>query len=341
MRLSTTIFALAFALGVLPTLAKTVQAAPKTVVTIKPVHSLVAGVMAGIAEPTLLIDGAGSPHDHALKPSEARALAAADLVVWVGPEIEGFFIKPAKSLAKDTVVLTLLERSELTRLPARQGGAWSRHRHDDHDEKHGDEKHGDEKHGDEKHADEHHGKHEDKHGHGEAGDDFDAHVWLDPANARAIVEVLAETLATMDPDNAAAYRANASRMTHEFKALEREIAGLVAPSRGTPYVVFHDAYQYFEARFGMNAVGSISISPDRRPSAKRLVEIRRRIVEAGAECIFTEPQFPPRLAETAREGTPARLGVLDPLGVETKAGPSAYGEMMRGLALGLAACLEG
>jgi len=331
MRLSTTIFALAFALGVLPTLAKTVQAAPKTVVTIKPVHSLVAGVMAGIAEPTLLIDGAGSPHDHALKPSEARALAAADLVVWVGPEIEGFFIKPAKSLAKDTVVLTLLERSELTRLPARQGGAWSRHRHDDHDEKHGDEKHGDEK----------HGKHEDKHGHGEADDDFDAHVWLDPANARAIVEVLTETLVSMDPDNAAAYRANASRMSHELKAMEREIAGLVAPSRGTPYVVFHDAYQYFEARFGMNAVGSISISPDRRPSAKRLLEIRRRIVEAGAECIFTEPQFPPRLAETAREGTPARLGVLDPLGVETKAGPRAYDEMMRDLALGLAACLEG
>jgi zinc transport system substrate-binding protein len=331
MRLSTTIFALAFALGVLPTLAKTVQAAPKTVVTIKPVHSLVAGVMAGIAEPTLLIDGAGSPHDHALKPSEARALAAADLVVWVGPEIEGFFIKPAKSLAKDTVVLTLLERSELTRLPARQGGAWSRHRHDDHDEKHGDEKHGDEK----------HRKHEDKHGHGEADDDFDAHVWLDPANARAIVEVLAETLASMDPDNAAAYRANANRMSHELKAMEREIAGLIAPSRGTPYVVFHDAYQYFEARFGMNAVGSISVSPDRRPSARRLVEIRHRIVEAGAECIFTEPQFPPRLAETAREGTPARLGVLDPLGVETKAGPSAYGEMMRGLALGLAACLEG
>ena len=326
MRLSTTIFALAFALGVLPTLAKTVQAAPKTVVTIKPVHSLVAGVMAGIAEPTLLIDGAGSPHDHALKPSEARALAAADLVVWVGPEIEGFFIKPAKSLAKDTVVLTLLERSELTRLPARQGGAWSRHRHDDHDEKHGDEKHG---------------KHEDKHGHGEADDDFDAHVWLDPANARAIVEVLTETLVSMDPDNAAAYRANASRMSHELKAMEREIAGLVAPSRGTPYVVFHDAYQYFEARFGMNAVGSISISPDRRPSAKRLLEIRRRIVEAGAECIFTEPQFPPRLAETAREGTPARLGVLDPLGVETKAGPRAYDEMMRDLALGLAACLEG
>ena len=326
MRLSTTIFALAFALGVLPTLAKTVQAAPKTVVTIKPVHSLVAGVMAGIAEPTLLIDGAGSPHDHALKPSEARALAAADLVVWVGPEIEGFFIKPAKSLAKDTVVLTLLERSELTRLPARQGGAWSRHRHDDHDEKHGDEKHG---------------KHEDKHGHGEADDNFDAHVWLDPANARAIVEVLTETLVSMDPDNAAAYRANASRMSHELKAMEREIAGLVAPSRGTPYVVFHDAYQYFEARFGMNAVGSISISPDRRPSAKRLLEIRRRIVEAGAECIFTEPQFPPRLAETAREGTPARLGVLDPLGVETKAGPRAYDEMMRDLALGLAACLEG
>ncbi len=155
------------------------------------------------------------------------------------------------------------------------------------------------------------------------------------------MEVLAETLSSLDSANAATYRANAERMIRDLHALEREIAGLLAPSRGTPYVVFHDAYQYFEARFGMNAVGSISISPERRPSAKRLVEIRRRIVETGAACIFSEPQFPPRLAETAREGTTARLSTLDPLGVEIAAGPDAYVEMMRELALALVVCLEG
>jgi len=320
MRLSSLVIALALALGVLASLSVSVQAAPRTVVTIKPVHSLAAGVMAGIATPTLLVNGAASPHDHALKPSQARALAAADLVVWVGPEMEGFFIKPARSLAKNTKVLTLMERPELIRLPARRGGAWSHHAHGKHGEKHGDE----------------HGEN-----HGDASDGTDAHVWLDPVNARAIVGVLAETLASMDPENTAAYRANANRMVQELNGLEREIAGLLAPSRGTPYVVFHDAYQHFEARFGVNAVGSISISPDRRPSAKRLVEIRRRIVETGAVCIFTEPQFPPRLAETAREGTAARIGVLDPLGVDAEPGPQAYGEMMRDLALELVMCLEG
>lgn len=319
MRLPSLVIALAIALAMVPYLDTPVQAAPRTVVTIKPVHSLVAGVMADIATPTLLVDGAASPHDHALKPSQARALAVADLVVWVGPEMEGFFIKPARSLAKNTKLLTLMERPELIRLPARRGGAWSHPPHEEHGEKHG-ERHGEK--------------------HGEASDGTDAHVWLDPANARAIVTVLAGTLASMDPENAAAYHANAVRMVEELHGLEREIAGLLAPSRGTPYAVFHDAYQYFEARFGVNAVGSISISPDRRPSAKRLVEIRRRIDETGAVCIFTEPQFPPRLAETAREGTAARIGVLDPLGVDAEPGPQAYGEMMRDLALELVSCLE-
>jgi len=336
MRLSTPVLAIALALAVVTSLSGTVRAAaPRTVVTIKPVHALVAGVMAGIATPTLLVRGAASPHDHALKPSEARALAAADLVVWVGPEMEGFFMKPARSLRSETTVLTLMELTRLTRLPARRGGAWMH----DHEEKH-EHKHN-EKHGhDEKDEHEHGEKHGEKHGH-DHGDGFDAHVWLDPANARAIVEVLAETLSSLDSANAATYRANAERMIRDLHALEREIAGLLAPSRGTPYVVFHDAYQYFEARFGMNAVGSISISPERRPSAKRLVEIRRRIVETGAACIFSEPQFPPRLAETAREGTTARLSTLDPLGVEIAAGPDAYVEMMRELALALVVCLEG
>lgn len=288
-------------------------AAPKAVVTIKPVHSLVAGVMAGVGEPVLLVTGAGSPHGHALKPSQARALAAADLVIWVGPEMEGFFIKPARSLNETTELLTLLDHPELTRLPARRGGTWEHH--DDSDGGHAE--------------------------HSGDADDVDPHPWLDPANGRAIVALVAARLSRMDAGNAPIYRANADRMTRELVVLEQEIAGLLAPVRDVPYVVFHDAYQYFEARFGPNAVGSISISPDQRPSPRRLLEIRRRIKNTGAVCIFAEPQFAPRLIETAREGTMARVASLDPLGAEIGAGPNAYFELMRGLAISLASCLEG
>jgi zinc transport system substrate-binding protein len=282
-----------------------VLAAPRTVVTLKPIHALVAGVMAGVAEPVLLVKGGASPHGHAMKPSDARTLAAAELVIWVGPEMESFFIKPARSL-KDTVeVLTLIDRKELKRLPPREGGAWVS-RHDDN------EAHG-----------------------------FDPHIWLDPANGRAIVALVADTLSGLDPSNAPAYRANAARMVRELNALEQEIAGLLAPLRHVPYVVFHDAYRYFEARFRTNAVGSISISPDRPPGARRLLEIRRRIKEAKAACIFAEPQFTPRLIETAREGLIVRAATLDPLGAEIKAGPGAYKTLLLDMALSLTACLEG
>ena len=288
-------------------------AAPKTVVTIKPVHSLVAAVMAGVGAPVLLVTGAASPHGHALKPSQARALAAADLVIWVGAEMESFFIRPARSLRNSTELLTLLDRDELKRLPARHGGAWEGH--------------------------------EDGEGapaeHSGDGHDIDPHPWLDPANARAIVAVVSVVLSKLDPANAPTYRGNAARIARELFTLEQEIAGLLAPVREVPYVVFHDAYQYFEARFGTNAVGSISISPDRRPSARRLLEIRRRIKDTGAVCIFAEPQFEPRLVEAAREGTTARVASLDPLGAEIEAGPNAYFELMRNLALSLVSCLEG
>jgi zinc transport system substrate-binding protein len=303
-------------------MARQGAAAPKTVVTIKPIHSLVSGVMAGIAKPVLLVNGAGSPHGYTMRPSQARALSAADLVIWVGPEMESFFINPAKSLNKTTKLLTLLDRKELTRISARHGGAW-----EDHED-------------------------EEAHGEGEAanhtndgqsvdGHSWDAHPWLDPANGRVIVTLVADALSTLDPNNAPAYQANAMRMMRELQGLEQEIVGILAPVRNVPYVVFHDAYQYFEARFRTNAVGSISISPDRRPSARRMLEIRRKIKETDAACVFAEPQFAPRLVETAREGTSARAAILDPLGAALEAGPGAYSELLRDLAISLVSCLEG
>ena len=292
-----------------------VRATPRTVVTIKPIHSLVAAVMAGIGQPHLLVTGAASPHGHALKPSQARALAAAELVVWVGPEMESFFIKTAGSLPTTTTVLTLIMEPEVIKLRARRGGAWQGHEVDEDHQGASDE-------------------------HAEGRHDIDGHLWLDPENGRAIVALVADRLAGLDPANAAAYRANAIRVTRELQALEQEIAGLLAALRHVPYVVFHDAYQYFEARFRTNAVGSISISPDRPPSARRLLDIRRRIKGSGAVCVFAEPQFEPRLVDTVREGTPARAATLDPLGAAIEAGPDAYAALLRDLALALASCLE-
>lgn len=305
---------LCFTLVAMFSLGPRAHASPRTVATIKPLHSLVAGVMAGVGAPVLLVTGTASPHDHALKPSQARALAAADLVIWIGPEMEGFFAKAAASLDSKTTLLTLIDHDGLTRLPAREGGAWET----PHD-------HGAGAHGEIKEA---HGYH-------------DPHVWLDPANGRAIVALVADTLARMDAGNAPVYRANAARMIQDLKALEQEIADLVIPIRDVPFIVFHDAYQYFEARFGVNAAGSISVSPERRPSARRLVDIRARIATSRAACIFTEPQFPPRLAETAREGTPARLDTLDPLGADIEPGPDAYATLLRRLASSLVSCLRG
>ena len=300
--------------------------APRTVVTIKPIHALVAGVMAGVGEPVLLVSGGASPHMHAMKPSNARALATADLVIWVGPEMESFFIKPAQSIPASVTLLTLIDSASLNRLKVRRSGAWDHHA-DENDHNHA------------KHADENDNNHA-KFARPPGADEMDAHLWLDPANGRAIVSLVAETLSHLDPDNGEAYQANAERLIAELTNLQTEITKILEPVRRIPYVVFHDAYQYFEVRFGTNALASISLSPDRSPSARRLYEIRAKIRQSGAVCVFAEPQFAPKLVTTAREGTMAKAGILDPLGAEIPTGAGAYAALLRSLAKSLAACLS-
>ncbi|AWU97219.1 zinc ABC transporter substrate-binding protein ZnuA [Azospirillum ramasamyi] len=295
--------------------------APKVVVSIKPIHSLVASVMHGVGEPTLLVRGGASPHSYTMKPSDAKALAAADLVVWVGPELESFLEKPLRANAPRATLLTLMDLKGLTLLETREGGAWDAH---DHGKKRG-HGHQDHDHKDHDHADEH--------------GELNTHIWLDPANARAIVEAAAEALAAGDPANAEAYRKNADRKLQELDALDAELKAALAPVKDKPFVVFHDAYQYFEARYGLSAVGSITVSPDRRPSAKRLSAIRAKIGGLGAACVFAEPQFEPTLVRTVVEGTKARTGVLDPEGSELPEGEALYPTLMRNLAASLRGCL--
>ncbi len=299
---------LVLALLAAPALAAPTLAAPEVVVSIKPLHSLVARVMQGVGQPLLLVGGGASLHSYSLKPSQAAALERADLVVRVGPGFERFLEQPLSAQAGDAAQVEAMEVPGLVLLAPREGGAWEV---DDHDHDH------------EEHAE----------------GDVDGHLFLDPGNAAVLTLALAEALAALDPANAAAYAANAVALRDELALLDAELVALLAPVRERPFVVFHDAYQYFEARYGLAAIGSIVVSPEQPPGARRLAEIRDKIATLGVVCVFAEPGFQPALVETVVEGTGARIGQLDPEGAGLPEGPGAYPALLRGLALSLTDCL--
>lgn len=308
--------------------SQSAQAEPDVIASITPLHSLVAGVMDGVAEPYLLVGGGESPHTYSLKPSEAARLERADLVVWIGPDLESFLQRPLQSLAREDSILRIQDVEAVDFLDARHGGSWEAHADDHAEHGHG----GHDEHG---HVD---------HGHDEEGHDeersTDMHIWLDPDNAKAIVEAVAERLSGIDPANAETYAANAEEVQTRIEALDEELVEMLEPVADRPYIVFHDAYQYFERHYALNAVGSITVSPERQPGARRLNDMRNRIVEDGAVCVFREPQFAPALVQTVIEGTPARSGVLDPLGAALEPGPDAYPQLLRTMAQSLKACLS-
>lgn len=296
----------------------------KVVATIKPIHSLAAAVMAGVGEPRLLIDGAGSPHTFALKPSDAKALNEADLILRVSDGLEPFMIKILKSLPKTARVVTLEEVPGLTLHAQRTGGTFEEHAHA-----------GDHAHGKGGHK---HDKAGHKQGKPEAG--RDGHIWLDPANAKLIAGHIAEVLATEAPEQAGRFRSNLKTLLDRLDQLSAELEGSLRPLSGRPYIVFHDAYQYLERRYNLSPVGSVTISPDLMPSAKRLAALRRKISALKAVCVFAEPQFEPKLVRTVVEGISTRTGTLDPLGAAVPAGSDLYFTVMRALASDLKACLD-
>jgi zinc transport system substrate-binding protein len=314
-------------------LAGAAQAAPRVVVSIKPLHDLVTGVTEGVHEPALLVAGGASPHDYALRPSEMRSLQQARGVIWVGPELENFLVRPLAGLAPEVRRITLLHDAGLILHPVREGGIWDTHDNGhDHEAEH-DHDHGhDDGHGHEDHA------HAPAHGHdhGEA----DAHVWLSPENARRIVRHVADELAALDPDNAPAYASNRDRMLERLERLDREIGELLAPVQRRPFIVFHDAYQYFERHYGLTPAGSITVDPSRAPGARRVQQIRQRVKASAALCVFSEPQFRPAIVATVTEGTDARTGVLDPMGADLPAGPEGYERLLRNMAQSLVECLS-
>ena len=292
------------------------------VVTIKPIHALVAAVMAGVGQPRLLIEGAGSPHTFTLKPSDAKALNAARVVFRVSESLEPFTARLVRSLPKTVQLVTLEATPGLTLLDLRTGAAFETHAHSTKGGAHA---------------------HGPSHAHTPAGDakgGRDGHIWLDPDNAKVITRHVAETLAAVAPGHAERFRTNARALEGKLDALAPDIERQLAPIAAKPYVVFHDAYQYFEHRFGLAAVGSVTVSPDVSPSVKRLADLRGKIRQSGAICVFSEPQFEPRIVESVVEGTTVRRGVLDPLGAAIPAGPDHYFELLRNLAASLVSCLD-
>ena len=290
-------------------------AAPKVVVTLKPVHALVAAIMDGVGQPALLVDGAQSPHTFALKPSGARALATADVFIRVSPTVEPFTLKAVQALPPSVSSLTLVDVSGIKVLEQRHGGAFEAHAHSEN-------------------ANEHHGEVD--------GDRSrsDGHIWLDPENAKVIVDAVTKVLAARDPENAARYDANALKLRAKIAALETDLTQELAAIKDKPFIVFHDALQYFEKRFGLQAAGSITVSPEVQPSAKRLTEVRHKIAGLSAVCVFAEPGFQPALVAAVTEGSAAKAGTLDPEGIALQPSSDLYFDLMRNLANDMKKCLQ-
>ena len=312
----------------------------RVVTSIKPVHSLVSGIMSGVGVPSLIIDGAGSPHTYSLKPSQAKQLQDANLVFWMGDGLETFLEGPLENIAQKATVVKLIDAHGLKKIKFREGGMFDDHGHDDHAE-HDHEKHDEHDH-DEHDHEKHAKKKHDDHGHEDHGQgEFDPHVWLDPVNAKAIVHEIEEALVKADPGNASIYETNAYNMKDKLDSLAAELREELEPVHGKGFIVFHDAYQYFEQRFDMAAIGSITVSPEVIPGAERIRELRKKISELNATCVFSEPQFEPKLVGTLIDGTDTRTAVLDPLGASLTKGPDLYFQLLRNMALSFKKCLSG
>ena len=287
--------------------------APRVATDIAPIHSLVSQVMDGVGTPDLIVPPAASPHGYAMRPSEARTLSDAALVVWVGPALTPWMGEPIETLAPNATHLTLMDAEGMTFLPYRGGEAFE--------------------------TDEHHG-HEHGHGHVEEHETADPHIWLDPKNGAQMLAVIADALAKLDPDNATRYRENADKGRARLAGLETEINAQLAPVRNRPFIVFHDAFHYFEARFEIEAKAAVSTGDAAKPGAGRVASLRKQVDKAGVVCAFAEPQMDTSILETVVEDQTTKIEILDPIGVGQPLGPELYPTMLRALATGMADCLN-
>ena len=320
----------------------------KVVTTIKPLHSLISRIMETRGEPQLIIEGTNNPHTFVFKPSHAKMIEEADIVFWIGEDLEAFMEKPLNSLAKNAKKIAFMDSDSIEKLKFREVNIFDDHDdHDDHDG-HEDEHEGHDDHDDHGHKDDDHDDHDDHDGHEDEHDDhaghhdghnhgeFDAHIWLDPENAKEMVKIIRDELIKIDPEGQRQYSVNAAGATLELdnliNSVEKEL------SKDISYIVFHDAYQYFETRFGVKSAGALTLNPDVLPGAKQIADIQDLINDKGIKCIFSEPQYNPKIIETLGNDMNISTGVMDPLGAYIEAGPSMYIELINEIANSIKNC---
>ena len=288
------------------TFSSSIQAKINVVASIKPIHSLVASVMDGVGEPSLIVDGSASPHTFQLKPSHAKLLQNADIIFWIDKNLENFLVKPLSSIAKKSKKISLMEIRGIKKLKFREKNIFVE-KHDDH-------------------------KGHKEHAHGE----FDIHIWLDPENAKTMSMEIAKELSKIDPKNKLIYESNAKKVSFKINKMMKEIKKEI--NKDASFVVFHDAYQYFEKRFNIDVVGALTVNPEVLPGAKQLTEIRKEIKHEKVKCLFSEPQFNPSIAKAIAKDTGVKIAVLDPLGAKLDPSKDLYFQLIKNIALSFKNC---
>ena len=331
----------------------------KVVTSIKPIHSLASYLMDGIGKLDLIVDGYASPHGFSMKPSHAKMLQNAELIFWVGEDLESFLEKPLSSIAKKAEKIELIEIKGLNVLKFRERNIFDEHNHDDHDDHDNHDDHGKkeddhddhydhddhskkEEHDDHDDHDDHgkkeehddHDDHDDHEGH--AHGEYDPHIWLDTMNAKAMLNEMAEHLIENDPKNEAKYKSNLDKALKDIDKLTIEV--MTELNNSVSSIVFHDAYQYFEKRFNVNVLGAFTVNTDVMPGAEQLAEIREIIEHDKVACVFSEPQFNPDIINAVAKDMKIKTGVLDPLGATLDSGKDLYFKLIRNMSASFKGC---
>ena len=309
----------------------------KVVASIKPIHSLASYLMDGVAKPDLIVDGYASPHGFAMKPSHAKMLQNADIVFWVGEDLENFLEKPLNSIATKAEKIEFMDLKGLVKLKFRERNIFDDHDDHDHDEHAKKDDHDDHDHDEHAKKEDGHDDHDDHDGHeGHNHGEFDPHIWLDPINAKVILFEMSKHLIENDPKNEVAYRANLSKAYKEIDKLTANVSSELTNSVAS--IVFHDAYQYFEKRFDVNILGAFTVNTDVMPGAEQLAEIREIIEHDKVACVFSEPQFNPDIIKAVAMDMNIKTGVVDPLGATLNPGKNLYFDLIKNMSSSFKGC---